>query len=217
MRRTRKLSPNNREEWRSIHDQDEFVRARFLLSPPWASQDRISSEHISLFLWPRLYRRRTEMNRKTISINVNGIERKVEVEARTTLLDLVREQFGLTGAKLGCDIQVCGACTLLLDGKPVSACSVLAVDADGCDVLTVEGLGGKGKLDPIQEAFMEFGALQCGYCTSGFILTAKALLEECPKPSDEQIRNYLAGNFCRCGCYQEIMEAVKNVASLSRR
>ena len=92
----------------------------------------------------------------------------------------------------------------------------LAVDADGCEVLTIEGLGSNGKLDPIQEAFMEFGALQCGYCTSGFILTAKALLDECPKPSDEQIRNYLAGNFCRCGCYQEIIQAVKNVASLSR-
>src|ERR687895_1930034 len=154
---------------------------------------------------------------KRISLRVNGIERGAEVEARTTLLDFVREQFGLTGAKLGCDIQVCGACTLLLDGKPVSACSVLAVDADGYEVVTVEGLGSNGGLDPIQEAFMEFGALQCGYCTSGFILTAKALLDECPKPSDEQIRNYLAGNFCRCGCYQEIMQAIKNVASLSRR
>jgi carbon-monoxide dehydrogenase small subunit len=157
------------------------------------------------------------MNRKTISMNVNGVERKVEVEPRTTLLDLVREDFGLTGAKLGCDIQVCGACTLLLDGKPVSACSVLAVDADGHNVVTIEGLGSGSKLDPIQEAFMEFGALQCGYCTSGFILTAKALLDECAKPSDEQIRNYLAGNLCRCGCYQEIIQAVKNVASLSRR
>ena len=158
-----------------------------------------------------------KMNRKIISLKINGMDRSVEVEARTTLLDLAREQFGLTGAKLGCDIQVCGACTLLVDGKPVSACSVLAVDADGCEVLTIEGLGSHGKLDPIQEAFMEFGALQCGYCTSGFILTAKALLDECPKPSDEQIRNYLAGNFCRCGCYQEIMQAIKNVASLSRR
>ncbi len=112
-----------------------------------------------------------------------------------------------------CDIQVCGACTLLLDGKPVSACSFLAVDADGHEVLTVEGLTVNGKLHPVQEAFMEFGALQCGYCTSGFILTAKALLDECPRPSEEQIRDYLAGNFCRCGCYQEIMEAVKNVVS----
>jgi aerobic-type carbon monoxide dehydrogenase small subunit (CoxS/CutS family) len=153
--------------------------------------------------------------KKTISLRVNGSERSVEVEARTTLLDLVREQFGLTGAKLGCDIQVCGACTLLLDGKPVSACSFLAVDADGCDVLTLEGLGGKDGLHPLQEAFMEFGALQCGYCTSGFILTAKALLDEFPKPSDEQIRDYLAGNFCRCGCYQEIMQAIKNMAGKS--
>jgi aerobic carbon-monoxide dehydrogenase small subunit len=153
--------------------------------------------------------------KKTISLTVNGLERSVEVEPRMTLLDLVREQFGLTGAKLGCDIQVCGACTLLLDGKPVSACSFLAVDADGCEVLTVEGLSVNGKLHPVQEAFMEFGALQCGYCTSGFILTAKALLDECPRPSEEQIRDYLAGNFCRCGCYQEIMQAVKNVAGKS--
>ena len=150
--------------------------------------------------------------KKTISLRVNGVERSAEVEPRATLLEVVREQFNLTGAKLGCDIQVCGACTLLLDGKPVSACSMLAVDADGCDVLTVEGLSKKDSLHPIQEAFMEFGALQCGYCTSGFILTAKALLEECPKPTDEQIRDYLAGNFCRCGCYQEIMQAIKNVA-----
>ena len=152
--------------------------------------------------------------KKTISLKVNGSERNVEVEPRVTLLDLVRDQFGLTGAKLGCDIQVCGACTLLVDGKPVSACSMLAVDADGCEVLTIEGLSEKNALHPIQEAFMEFGALQCGYCTSGFILTAKALLDECPKPSEQQIRDYLAGNFCRCGCYQEIMQAVKNVAGL---
>ena len=140
------------------------------------------------------------------------MDRALEVEARSSLLEVVREQLGLTGAKLGCDMQVCGACTLLVNGKPVSACSVLAVDADGCDVLTIEGLGDGKKHHPLQEAFMEFGALQCGYCTSGFILTAKALLEECPKPSEQEIRDYLAGNFCRCGCYQEIMQAIKNVA-----
>ena len=149
--------------------------------------------------------------KKSISLKINGVERHADVEARTTLLDLVREQFNLTGAKLGCDIQVCGACTLLVDGRPVSACSVLAVDADGCDILTIEGLSNKDSLHPIQEAFMEFGALQCGYCTSGFILTAKALLDEIPRPTDEQIRDYMAGNFCRCGCYQEIMQAIKNV------
>ena len=149
---------------------------------------------------------------KTIWLKVNGSEHSVEVEPRTTLLDLVREQFNLTGAKLGCDMQVCGACTLLLDGKPVSACPVLAVDADACEILTIEGLSNKNALHPLQEAFMEFGALQCGYCTSGFILTAKALLDEIPRPTDEQIRDYLAGNFCRCGCYQEIMQAIRNVA-----
>jgi aerobic carbon-monoxide dehydrogenase small subunit len=153
--------------------------------------------------------------KKSISLKVNGAERRADVEPRTTLLELVREQFNLTGAKLGCDIQVCGACTLLLDGRPVSACSVLAVDADGCDILTIEGLSNKDSLHPIQEAFMEFGALQCGYCTSGFILTAKALLDETPRPTDEQIRDYLAGNFCRCGCYQEIMQAIRNVAKIS--
>ena len=149
--------------------------------------------------------------KKVISLVVNGLPRNVEVEARTTLLDMIRDQLGLTGAKLGCDIQVCGACTLLVNGKPVSACSMLAVDADGCDVLTIEGLSEKNSLHPLQEAFMESGALQCGYCTSGFILTAKALLDENPKPSEQQIRDYLAGNFCRCGCYQEIMQAVKEV------
>jgi aerobic carbon-monoxide dehydrogenase small subunit len=152
------------------------------------------------------------MTQKTIEITVNGQLQRLEVEARTTLLDMVRDQLGLTGAKLGCDIQVCGACTLLVDGKPVSACSMLAADADGCEVLTIEGLSEKNSLHPLQEAFMEFGALQCGYCTSGFILTAKALLDECPKPSEQQIRDYLAGNFCRCGCYQEILQAVKNAA-----
>jgi len=153
--------------------------------------------------------------KKVIFLKVNGIEHRADVEPRTTLLELVREQFNLTGAKLGCDIQVCGACTLLLDGKPVSACSVLAVDTDGCEVLTIEGLRQKNALHPLQEAFREFGALQCGYCTSGFILTAKALLDEIPRPTDEQIRDYLAGNFCRCGCYQEIMQAIRNVAKIS--
>jgi carbon-monoxide dehydrogenase small subunit len=153
--------------------------------------------------------------KKTIALKINGRERGAEVEPRTTLLDLVREQFDLTGAKLGCDIQVCGACTLLVNGRPVSSCSFLAVDADGCEVTTIEGLGAGGAFHPLQEAFMEFGALQCGYCTSGFILTAKALLDECPRPSEQQMRDYLAGNFCRCGCYQEIMQAVKNVVGKS--
>lgn len=150
--------------------------------------------------------------KKQIRFRVNGVDTALEVEPRLTLLEVVRDELGLTAAKLGCDIQVCGTCTLLLDGKPISSCSVLAVDADGCEVSTLEGLGREGALHPLQQAFMEFGALQCGYCTSGFILTAKALLEENPRPSEEQIRSYLAGNFCRCGCYQEIVQAIKKVA-----
>ncbi len=150
--------------------------------------------------------------KKQIHLRVNGMERALEVAPRTTLLDAVRDQLGLTAAKLGCDIQVCGACTLLVNGKPVSACSYLAVDADGSEVLTTEGLGANGELHPLQEAFMDLGALQCGYCTSGFLLTAKALLDENPRPSDVEIRDYLGGNFCRCGCYQEIMQAIKSVA-----
>ncbi|MBI2357411.1 MAG: (2Fe-2S)-binding protein [Deltaproteobacteria bacterium] len=150
--------------------------------------------------------------KKSIHFRVNGIDTAIEVETHQMLLQVVRESLGLTGAKFACGIQVCGTCTLLLNGKPVSGCSVLAVDADGSDVLTVEGLAKDGQLHPLQEAFMEFGALQCGYCTPGFLLTAKALLDENPHPSEEEIRSYLAGNFCRCGCYQEIMRAIQKVA-----
>lgn len=149
--------------------------------------------------------------KKSIKVTVNGIPRELSVEPWSTLLDVVREELGLVGAKLGCDIQVCGACTLLVDGKPVSACSVLAVDTNGCEVTTVEGLADGEKLHPLQEAFMEYGALQCGYCTSGFLLTAKAMIDENPRPSDEQIKSYMGGSFCRCGCYQEIMQAIKSV------
>jgi aerobic carbon-monoxide dehydrogenase small subunit len=153
--------------------------------------------------------------KKTISLKINGVERSAAIEARTTLLEMVRDEFDLTAAKLGCDIQVCGACTVLVNGRPVSACSMLALDADRCEVLTLEGLGQRNSLHPLQQSFIESGALQCGYCTSGFILTAKALLDEYPQPTDEQIREYLAGNFCRCGCYPEIVQAISKVAKES--
>lgn len=150
--------------------------------------------------------------KRAIRMEVNGASCELEVEPRRTLLEVVREELDLTGAKLGCDIQVCGACTLLLDGKPVSACSVLAVDADGRRVTTVEGLADGDRLHPLQESFLKHGALQCGYCTSGFLLTAKAMLDENPRPDDPQIKSYMGGSFCRCGCYQEIMEAIRSVA-----
>lgn len=150
--------------------------------------------------------------KKAITMEVNGASCQVEVDPWRTLLEVVREELDLTGAKLGCDIQVCGACTLLVDGKPVSACSVLAVDADGRRVTTVEGLADGDRLHPLQQAFMKHGALQCGYCTSGFLLTAKAMLDENPRPDEEQIKSYMGGSFCRCGCYQEIMQAIRSVA-----
>jgi aerobic-type carbon monoxide dehydrogenase small subunit (CoxS/CutS family) len=152
--------------------------------------------------------------KKHIRLRVNGLDRELEVSTRATLLDTVRDQLDLTAAKLGCEMQVCGACTLLVDGKPVSACSYLALDADGAEILTTEGLAQGDKLHPLQESFMEMGALQCGYCTSGFLLAAKALLDENPRPSEDEIREYLGGNFCRCGCYGEILQAVKRAAGI---
>lgn len=150
--------------------------------------------------------------KKAVTLKVNGVQRTLEVEPCRTLLEVVRDELGLTGAKLGCDIQVCGTCTLLVDGRPMSSCSVLAVDADGCEVTTIEGLGSPDALHPLQESFMRYGALQCGYCTSGFILTAKAMLDEYPRPTEAQIKSYMGGSFCRCGCYQEILEAIRTVA-----
>ena len=148
------------------------------------------------------------MDRKPISLKVNGLERRLQVDVRTTLLDMVRDQLGLTAAKLGCDIQVCGACTLLVNGRPVSACSMLAADADGCEVLTLEGLSKGDALHPLQESFMEYGALQCGYCTPGFVMACKAFLDKNPNPSIEQVRKGLGGNLCRCGTYVGITQAV---------
>lgn len=153
--------------------------------------------------------------KKSVTLRVNGREHCLDLEPRVTLLEALREKLGLTGAKLGCDVQVCGACTVLVNGNPVSACCSLAVDADGGEVLTIEGLGDNGALDSLQEVFVEFGALQCGYCTPGFILAAKALLEECPRPGDDDIRRYLGGNLCRCGCYREIVQAVKKAAGVA--
>src|ERR1041385_2120988 len=152
--------------------------------------------------------------KKQIRIRVNGLDRELEVSTRATLLETVRDQLGLTAATLGCGGQGRGASARRVPGRPVRAFSYPAADADGAEILTTEGLADGDKLHPLQEAFMDCGALQCGYCTSGFLLTAKALLDENPRPSEEKIRDYLAGNFCRCGCYGEIMQAVKKAAGL---
>lgn len=147
-----------------------------------------------------------------ISLRVNGKEHEINVEPRETLLELIRNRLGLTGTKLSCDMEVCGACTVLLDGKPVSSCTTLAFEARGREVVTIEGLASGGKLHPLQEAFLEKGGLQCGFCTPGMILTAKALLEENPDPTEEEIKEYMHGNLCRCTGYQMIVESIMAAA-----
>ena len=156
------------------------------------------------------------MNR-TIQMTVNGVIHGLEVEPRETLLEILRKRLDLTGAKLGCDQQVCGACTVLMNGLPVSSCSVLGVDAADTEILTIEGLASDGELHPIQKAFIEHGAFQCAYCTSGLILAVKALLDQMPSAEEEQIRHFLAGNICRCGCHMEILQAVRSLLRQSQQ
>jgi xanthine dehydrogenase YagT iron-sulfur-binding subunit len=144
----------------------------------------------------------------TIQITVNGAARKIEVEDRWTLVEVLRDHLGLTGAKIGCDRGECGACTVLLDGKPVYACSQLAVWADGRSVETVEGLAQNGHLDPLQQAFIEHDGPQCGFCTSGQLMSARALLNHNPHPTADEVRSALTGNICRCSNYNRYVESV---------
>lgn len=149
-----------------------------------------------------------------INLTINGDSYDILVEPRKTLLNVLRDTIGLTGAKESCSTGDCGACTVLLDGKPVTSCLVLAVSANGKEITTIEGLASKGELHPVQRAFIEKGAIQCGYCTPGMILTAKTLLDENPNPTEEEIRRYLAGNLCRCTGYNKIVEAVTYAAGM---
>jgi len=146
-----------------------------------------------------------------ITLTGNGQAGRAEVEPRRTLADFLRDELGLTGTKLGCEHGVCGACTVLVDGAAVRSCLMLAVQAEGADVLTIEGLAGDG-LHPVQEAFWEHHGLQCGFCTPGMVLTAYARLQERPSTSEEEIREALAGNLCRCTGYQNIVVAVRAAA-----
>jgi carbon-monoxide dehydrogenase small subunit len=154
-----------------------------------------------------------------IELVVNGQPRVALVEENTLLVDLLREQFGLTGSHVGCDTSQCGCCTVHVNGQAVKACTMLAVQADGCDVLTVEGLtpAGSGQtLHPVQQAFSTCHGLQCGFCTPGMIMATVDLLKHCPQPNDEQIREGLSGNLCRCTGYLNIVEAVKVAAQTMR-
>jgi aerobic carbon-monoxide dehydrogenase small subunit len=145
---------------------------------------------------------------RSVALTVNGIERAAEVEPRQLLVYFLREQLGLTGTNVGCDTSSCGACTVLLDGESVKSCTVLAVQADGHEVTTIEGLAENGSLHPMQQAFHEHHALQCGYCTPGMVMAAVSYLQENPSPSEDEVRHALEGNLCRCTGYHNIVKAV---------
>jgi carbon-monoxide dehydrogenase small subunit len=149
---------------------------------------------------------------RRIAVTVNGVRREADVEPRQLLVYFLREQLGLTGTNVGCDTSSCGACTVLLDGESVKSCTVLAVQADGSDVTTIEGLAKNGKLHPVQQAFHENHALQCGYCTPGFVMATVSLLAENASPTEEEIRLALEGNLCRCTGYHNIVKAVQAAA-----
>lgn len=151
-----------------------------------------------------------------VSFTLNGRLQEIEVEPHELLLDVVRERFGLTGVKLSCDVQVCCACTLLVDGRPVSACTTLAFEVRGRSVLTIEGLADNGNLHPLQQAFIEHGGFQCGFCTPGMILAAKVLLDENPNPSEAELKHFMHGNLCRCTGYKKIIESIMAAAKKMR-
>lgn len=153
------------------------------------------------------------MNKHAIQLNINGAPYNAEVEARLLLSDFLRHDLGLTGTHVGCEHGVCGACTVLFDGQPVRSCLILAVQADGHEIQTVEALGTPDNLHPIQAAFHEAHGLQCGFCTPGFLMTLVPFLEENPNPTEEEIRVAISGNLCRCTGYQHIVDAVKIAAT----
>jgi aerobic carbon-monoxide dehydrogenase small subunit len=150
--------------------------------------------------------------KQAISINVNGVDQAAEVEPRLLLVHYLRDVLGLTGTHIGCETSICGACTVLLDGQAVKSCTILAVQANGSNVTTIEGLATNGDLHPVQEGFWEKHGLQCGYCTPGMIIAASQIIDRNPNPSREEIRHGLEGNLCRCTGYQHIVEAVEYAA-----
>ena len=153
------------------------------------------------------------MTTRAITIQVNGTRHEVDVEPRQLLVYFLRDQLGLTGTNVGCDTSSCGACTVLIDGDSVKSCTMFAAQADGAEILTIEGLAQGDELHPVQRAFHEQHGLQCGYCTPGFVMAAVALLRDNPAPSEQEIRHGLEGNLCRCTGYQTIVEAVQAAAS----
>lgn len=154
--------------------------------------------------------------RQLIQIEVNGRERELAVKPNNTLLEVLRDDLGLRGAVEGCGVGVCGSCTVLVDGEPVSSCLMLATNAEGRNVRTIEGLAVDGQLDPVQQAFLDQQAFQCGFCTTGMIMAVKGLLAAYDDPSEAEIRDYLGGNLCRCGTYSAVIAAVQEVVAQVR-
>ena len=146
--------------------------------------------------------------KQLIELKVNGESYEAAVDPHRTLLEVLRENLGLTGAKEGCDLGACGACTVLIDGKAVLSCLTLAVDSQKKEITTIEGLAKEGKLHPLQQNFVDHGAIQCGFCTPGMILSAKAMLDKSPKPTEEEVKRGISGNLCRCTGYTKIIEAI---------
>jgi aerobic-type carbon monoxide dehydrogenase small subunit (CoxS/CutS family) len=151
----------------------------------------------------------------SFSANINGQKQDVQVNSNQTLLEFLRDDLKLKGAVEGCSVGVCGSCTVLIDGKPVSSCLTLASNIEGHEVITIEGLSKNGDLDPVQQAFLKHHAFQCGYCTTGMIMAVKGLLNAYPHPSEEEARDYLSGNLCRCGTYKEVLAAVAELTRTS--
>lgn len=149
------------------------------------------------------------MDKVTIRFTLNGEDQELEVSSRITLLDLLREELNLTGTKRGCEIGECGACTVILNGEPVNSCLVLAPQVDGSEIWTIEGLSRLDEIHPIQKAFVEAGAVHCGFCTPGMVMSAKALLDKNPEPTEQDIKLAISGNLCRCTGYKQIIDAIK--------
>lgn len=153
------------------------------------------------------------MKTHLINVTINGNQEHLEVSSNLTLLHMIRENLSLTGTKNGCEAGECGACTVLLNGEPVNSCMVLAVECDGAEIMTIEGLTASGSLDKLRQDFMKFNAIQCGFCTPGMLITAYALLQRNPHPTEAEIREALVGNLCRCTGYERIIQAVQSTAS----
>lgn len=157
------------------------------------------------------------MKHAEITLKVNGIRYTVDVKPPRTLVEVLRETLGLTGTKKSCNEGECGACTVLMDGKPVASCLVLAIDAQGKEILTIEGLSKGENLHPIQEAFLKHGGIQCGFCTPGMVMSAKAFLDEHPKPTQIEVRKAISGNLCRCTGYQQIVDSIMAGSEMMKR